>query len=153
MGKRYFRHLNAATLVAALTAFVLAGCGGIEIASSPLLDAVGLSSKALNAEKAEPQLAPRAGIIVPPSLDKLPEPGSGQTAVAVANPDFPTNPEAIEAIQAKAREAAQKEACDDNNGEFGSRQGGTLDDFESPGGKKNVQECSSPLKDLLGNAL
>jgi hypothetical protein len=147
MNKRFFRHLKPATLFVVLAAFTLGGCGGIEVESS-LLDAVGLNPS--KAKRKEPKLNTRAGLIVPPALDRLPVPGSGaQAAVASADPSFPTNPETIAAANKKIEIAARKAACDPNNGDFGPRQSGKLDDFESVGKKVSV-ECLTPAKKLIG---
>jgi len=147
MDKRFYLQLKPATLFVVLAAFTLGGCGGIEV-DSPLLDAVGLNPTTV--KKKEPKLKTRAGLVVPPNLERLPVPGANaQAAVASADPSFPTNPETIAAIKKKANAAALKAACDPNNGDFGSRQSGNLDDFESVG-KKVKQDCLTPAKKLIG---
>lgn len=138
-----------AMAIASGAAIALAGCGGIEL-EGKVFDAVGLSSKSNT--RAEPKLTERAPLIVPPSTAQLPQPGSNPTQVAAADASFPTNPEEIEARKKKELAAKRKEECADENGEFGSRQSGKANDFESAGKKPEKIDCSSPLKDLVGNA-
>lgn len=54
----------------------LAGCGGVDDVqlNGKIFDAVGFNS---SGTKKTPQLATRSPLIVPPGLEKLPEPGSG----------------------------------------------------------------------------
>ena len=64
--------IPAALLLAAVS---LGGCGMDDIAlNGKLFDAVGLNTGSVKAK--EPTLAERAPLVVPPTLDKLPEPGS-----------------------------------------------------------------------------
>ncbi|MGI9406922.1 MAG: hypothetical protein ACR2O4_11185 [Hyphomicrobiaceae bacterium] len=134
-------------------AFALAGCGGVAV-EGKLLDAVGLSTSSQNAKGKEPKLASRAPLVVPPSTEQLPEPGStAATQVAVADPSFPTNPEEAEAREKKQREAKRKEECSAEAGKYGSRQSGKHADTDDAGEKNAELECSSPIKDLFGESL
>ena len=93
---------------AALLGAILAGCSdGIEI-NSKLFDAVGLTGSTAHKE---PQLAERAGLVIPPPMAELPEPGSGQKVMAAVDAQLPQGPEAL-AQQAEAASKKQKaEAC------------------------------------------
>ncbi len=56
----------------------LGGCGldeGIQL-NGKIFDAVGLNTGSVKSK--EPKLADRAPLVVPPALDKLPEPGTGK---------------------------------------------------------------------------
>ncbi|MEL6287675.1 MAG: hypothetical protein AAFQ42_00415 [Pseudomonadota bacterium] len=137
---------------AILTPLSLTACGGIEV-ESKLLDNIGVSGLIGDGKHREKPVEARSGLILPPSTDALPQPGS-QTATGPANAAFPQNPEEIAAARKQAAEAKRKQECSDADGAFGSRQSGRHSDQELPGSeKKNNADCSSPLKDLLGNAL
>lgn len=84
------RAVKRGLLVAcALPALVLAGCsaGDVEF-NGKIFNALGVNNT--SAPKT-PKLAERSGLVVPPSMEKLPEPGSGQTPdlalVDVKDPD------------------------------------------------------------------
>jgi hypothetical protein len=96
-------------------AALLGGCAdGVEI-NSPLLDAVGLSTAALS-KKEEPKLQPRAPLVMPPSTQRLPEPGQAQPAsAAVADPAWPKDRDQERVATAKQKAAAQAEYCRDGN--------------------------------------
>lgn len=66
----------AAVIVAGLS---LSGCGGIDGVdlNGRLFDMMGVSSAAQEANRREPRLEPRQGIVLPPSTAALPAPGSG----------------------------------------------------------------------------
>jgi hypothetical protein len=75
------RSLTQSAVVAAFCLpLLLAGCGGVDGVelNGKIFDVLGVS--AASQTKAEPQMADRAPLIVPPSVTRLPEPGSGQTA-------------------------------------------------------------------------
>jgi hypothetical protein len=115
-------------------AALLGGCAdGIEV-NSPLLDAVGLSTSALS-KKEEPKLAPRAPLVMPPSTQRLPEPGQAQpqTAAAAApgaDPAWPKDPDQNRVTAAAKKKAAHDDYCRDGNwkerakdNDFGGRSG------------------------------
>ena len=64
-------------------AVLLSGCSADDVQlNGKVFDAVGMNTASV---KKTPKLAERSGIIVPPNLDRLPEPGSGggaQSALA-----------------------------------------------------------------------
>ncbi len=56
------------------------GCGledGVQL-NGKIFDAVGLNTGSV--KEKEPKMADRSPLVVPPALDKLPEPGSGKTS-------------------------------------------------------------------------
>ena len=81
----------AASLVIALG---LSGCGADEVQlNGKIFDALGVSGNG-NTRSAEPKMVARAPLVVPPTLERLPEPGkpaeaASQTATlaALADPD------------------------------------------------------------------
>ena len=58
---------------------LLAACadGGVQL-EGKVFDWMGVSPSALEASRVEPKMADRAPLVVPPSVTRLPEPGSGQ---------------------------------------------------------------------------
>jgi hypothetical protein len=80
----------------------LSGCAdGIDL-NGKVFDWMGISSSALAVRRAEPKLAERAPLVIPPDASRLPEPGSGQASqTAMAWPD--------DAEQRKQREAKERE--------------------------------------------
>ncbi|MEO0618562.1 MAG: hypothetical protein AAFZ01_04715 [Pseudomonadota bacterium] len=130
----------------------VSACGGIEV-ESKLLDNIGVSGLIGDGKHKEEKVAARSGLVVPPSQD-LPPPGGGAIAAVPDGQAFPQNPEEREAAAKRAAEAKRKQECSDEDGAFGTRQSGRHSDQELPGSeKKNNADCSSPLKDLLGNSL
>ena len=90
---------RAALLAAAFAAMLaLGGCGGIEF-QGKVFDYMGLSG---DRKEADPKMAERPPLLLPPDPKALPQPGNG-VAVATARQDWPQNPEVVEekAVQAK----------------------------------------------------
>lgn len=88
------RKVNAALVPFAAALLALGGCGGVDDVqlNGKIFDAVGLSGNA--AKSAEPKIAQRAPLVIPPSLDRVPEPGkpvdaqAAQTTIAaIKDPD------------------------------------------------------------------
>ena len=90
---------------------LLAGCGSNVELQGGVFDALGVSTSALQASKQETKLEPRAGIVLPPSTERLPVPGSAPTTtdVAARNGEFPMNPE-DRARQTKDQQLAEHNA-------------------------------------------
>ena len=94
-------------------ALLLAGCAdGLDL-NGKVFDMMGISSSALDAKRVEPKLAERAPLVVPPDVNRLPEPGSGQAPsvaaltmqpTAAGAQAWPDDPE-----ERKRREAAERE--------------------------------------------
>ncbi|MEL7542918.1 MAG: hypothetical protein AAGJ70_04005 [Pseudomonadota bacterium] len=134
------------------TGLALGACGGIEV-ESKLLDNIGVGGLIGDGKHTEQKVAARSGLVVPPSK-QLPPPGGGSAAAIPGEAAFPQNPEEREAAAKRAAEAKRKKECSDEDGAFGNRQSGRHSDQELPGSeKKNNADCSSPLKDFLGNSL
>jgi hypothetical protein len=105
--RRYLTQISAAAAVASTLA--LSGCGGVEGIdfNGKIFDWMGLS--ATSQEKAEPKMADRAPLVVPPSVTRLPDPGSGRTSdeqVASLN-----DPELRKQAAAKERERLHQAYC------------------------------------------
>lgn len=88
-------------------ALSLAGCGGVDDVqfNGKIFDAIGMNS---TAKPAEPKMKERAGLVMPPSLDRLPEPGKPAEAepadvAALNDPDkvAKTSHEELERQQAE----------------------------------------------------
>jgi hypothetical protein len=98
-------------------AALLGGCAdGVEI-NSPLLNSLGVATGALG-QKEEPKLAPRAPLVMPPSTQRLPEPGQPAAAVAAApaaNPAWPKDREQERVASAAERKRQHTQYCRDGN--------------------------------------
>ena len=105
--RRYLKQISAAAAVA--SSLALSGCGGIEGVdfNGKIFDWMGLS--AASQEKSEPKMVDRAPLVVPPSVTRLPDPGSGRTSdeqVAALN-----DPELRKQAAAKERERLHQAYC------------------------------------------
>ena len=86
----YMTGLRAAAAV--VGALALSACAdGVQL-EGKLFDMMGVSSSALDARRAEPKMADRAPLVVPPSVTRLPEPGTQQPKdtdlAALKDPDI-----------------------------------------------------------------
>lgn len=78
---------------AALLAVGLSACGGMDGVelNGRLFDVMGVSDAAQKANAREPKMTERAGLVMPPDPNRLPEPGSGapeqDVAVLLDDPD------------------------------------------------------------------
>jgi len=80
---------------------LLSGCAdGIEL-NGKIFDMMGISSAAQEANRSEPKLAERAPLVLPPRVDRLPEPGTEKAPTETVWPD--------DAEQRKVREASERE--------------------------------------------
>jgi hypothetical protein len=80
MSPRAHRPSEILSLAALLLALGAAGCSMDEVQfNGGIFDAVGLSDST-KSNSAEPKIAERAPLVVPPALDRLPEPGEQQAA-------------------------------------------------------------------------
>jgi hypothetical protein len=88
-GRKLRIALSAAAMIASGG---LSGCGfdGVEL-NGAVFDYLGVSAAAQAQKTGEPQVAARPGIVLPPNLERLPEPGTGEnmTTASVAWPDDP----------------------------------------------------------------
>jgi hypothetical protein len=111
------RKLTAAMAATATAAVLLGGCAdGVEV-NSRLLDSVGLSTAALSGRGAEPKIAQRAPLVMPPSTQKLPEPGSAPPPPpdVAANGAWPKDRDQERVAQAKEKAGQQAQYCRDGN--------------------------------------
>ena len=87
---------------------LLSGCAdGIDL-NGKVFDMVGISKSAQDARKTEPKIAERAPLVMPPSSNRLPEPGSGIEPTSIA---FPDDPEQRKAREGKERERLHLAYC------------------------------------------
>lgn len=89
-------------------ALSIAGCSADDVElNGKLFDAVGLNN---NTKSAEPKLAARAPLVMPPNLDRVPEPGTPPEAVAgeVAALNDPDNKQSV---SREVLERQQAEYC------------------------------------------
>lgn len=120
----------------------VAGCGGGDIYYDvPALEAVGIN---LNEKPEEADVPERSGIVLPPSTDKLPEPGT-KTATA-AGQNWPVDPEVEKKRKEEADAAAREEYC--KNGKW---EGGNIDEFDKNVGRE--QRCQSGFMSAVSKAL
>ena len=98
-------------------AAVLGGCAeGVEI-NSPLLNSLGVATGALGKAE-EPQLKPRAPLVMPPSTQRLPEPGQPASAVAAApaaDPAWPKDKDQERVAAAAQKKSQHAQYCRDGN--------------------------------------
>jgi hypothetical protein len=105
--RRYLTQI-CATAAVALT-LALGGCGGVDGVefNGRIFDWLGVSDAAQ--QKNEPKMADRAPLVVPPSVTRLPDPGSGRTSdeqVAALN-----DPELRKQAAAKERQRLHEAYC------------------------------------------
>jgi hypothetical protein len=123
---RISRRIRVGMATVITGAALLGGCAdGIEV-NSPLLNSIGLSTAALS-KKEEPKLQPRAPLVMPPSTQRLPEPGSAPApaaATAAANPAWPKDKDQERAVAAVQKKSQQAEYCRDGNWKERAMDGG-----------------------------
>ena len=105
--RQYVSQLFAAAAIASVLA--LGGCGGVDgiELNGKIFDWMGIS--AASQQKSEPKMADRAPLVVPPSVTRLPDPGSGRTSsedVAALN-----DPELRKQAAAKERQRLHEAYC------------------------------------------
>lgn len=65
-------------VLAGVVAAVLAGCSADDVQlNGKVFDAMGVNTSSTNRDA--PELAPRSGLVIPPNLSSLPQPGSGKS--------------------------------------------------------------------------
>jgi hypothetical protein len=110
------RRIKAGVAIA-FSAALLGGCAdGVEV-NSKLLDSVGLSTAALSANRPDPKLAPRAPLVMPPSAQKLPEPGAAPPPPpeVVGGAAWPKDKDQERVASARDKERQQALYCKDGN--------------------------------------
>lgn len=103
----------AARTSAVLCAVVLSACAADEVQlNGKIFDAVGLNQKA---DKREPKLAERAPLVMPPDLQRVPEPGTPPEGEAAKGEVAALNdPDAHATASKKELERQQAEYCKKN---------------------------------------
>ncbi len=108
-----FAKIGAVIVVTAGLGSALSGCAGfdgVELQGG-LFDAMGVSGSA-NRKAKEPKVAQRSGLIIPPSTQALPSPGSGQIA-SQGNQSWPNSPEQAKIAKIAYKKQQLSKYCDD----------------------------------------
>jgi hypothetical protein len=107
-----FSRRSAVIAMAVVPAFALGGCfEGTEV-NGKIFDLLGVSSAAQEKSRAEPQMARRVGLVLPPNTQRLPAPGSEDETVVVAPAVASLNdPEKVKANAAAERARLHKAYC------------------------------------------
>jgi len=100
-----------ATVCALSGALAACGADSFELRGG-VFDALGVSTKAMNANRTEKKLAARPGIVMPPDTKRLPPPGSGASAAPPSDKSWPVSPEDRANQKRAALEAKQKAICE-----------------------------------------
>lgn len=99
----------ALAVLALPLAVSLAGCSADDIElNGKIFDAVGLNSG--STKSAEPKMKERAGLVMPPSLDRIPEPGTPGEAAANEVASL-NDPDKVATVSRKELERQQAEYC------------------------------------------
>ena len=106
--RQHVRQVCTAAMLAA--GLALSGCAneGVEL-NGKLFDLMGVSAATQDNRTKDPRMADRAPLVVPPSVNRLPEPGSGKTTsedIASLN-----DPELRKQAAAKERERLHLAYC------------------------------------------
>jgi hypothetical protein len=105
------RAFRAAGAIACI--LLLGGCGGVEL-EGKVFDYMGVSG---NRQEADVRMSERPPLLVPPTTDTLPQPGTG-AAVVTARQDWPDDPEKVRkrlATQEQAKQAELEAKVDPTN--------------------------------------
>jgi hypothetical protein len=107
-----FQWRSAKMAIAVVPALALGGCfEGTEV-NGKIFDLLGVSSSSQEKSRAEPQMARRAGLVLPPNAQRLPAPGSEDEAAAIAPAVASLNdPEKVKANAAVERARLHKAYC------------------------------------------
>lgn len=141
----FLKNLIRFALLPFALSFGIAGCGSDVYIDAPALEAVGIN---LNEKDTEEDVPERAGLVIPPSTDKLPKPGETTTASASAQ-NWPVDAEVEKKRKEEAEAAAYEEYC--KNGKWN---GGNIDEFEKNlGDDQRGQRCPSRLTKAISKAL
>jgi hypothetical protein len=137
---------NAAIAALLAGAVALSGCGGaggvgVEL-DAPILNAVGLDLG--GKKKDEDDLPERPGLVVPPSTEALPAPGT-QTAAAGAQ-NWPDDPDKRKKRDAAEKAAAEEKYCREGNWDSKAN----IDEFNKNIGQE--ARCQSKLGKALNNS-
>lgn len=109
-----FRAFSKGCVALALTAAVaVGGCGlsgsDVEL-NGGVFDLLGISASSPT-RGGEPKMAPRAGIVLPPSDNRLPPPGAPAETASIPDPAWPDDPDQKKVRTAEQRDRQQAEFC------------------------------------------
>jgi hypothetical protein len=141
---KFLRNVAIAALLGGSVA--LSGCGaggvGVEV-DAPILNAVGLnlSSK----KKDDDDLPERAGLVVPPSTEALPPPGTQTAATGAQN--WPDDVDKRKKRDAEEKAAAEEKYC--REGRWDNK--ANISEFEKNVGRE--ARCQSQLGKALSKSL
>jgi hypothetical protein len=126
-------------------AVLLAGCEGEGVdfqVNAPILEAAGLnlSSK----KKQDDDLPERSGLVMPPSTDRLPEPG---THTASAGKPWPADPDQLKKQRAAELAQAEEDYC--KNGKWPEKM--DITEFNKAVGRE--PRCQSSVGKALSKAI
>lgn len=106
-GRQTRMALAASAMMASLA---LSGCGFGDIEfKGGVFEAMGLANN--GGGRAEPKIAPRSGIVLPPDSEKLPEPGATQVAAPAPDEAWPVDPEERKLAAAEELDRQHEEFC------------------------------------------
>ncbi len=138
---RPIRALLGAALTLALAASV-SGCGADEVElNGKIFDAMGVSPSTQTKSK-EPKMVARAPLVVPPGLERLPEPGKQAAAQAAADEVAAlADPDKVAATNQAELERQQAEYCKKNY------------EYAKMHGDSQADQAAGPLGPCRGSAL
>lgn len=127
--QRVLRSAGVAALCAGL-----AGCGAGDVElNGKIFDALGVSS-ATQSKSAEPRVAARNGLVMPPSTGSLPAPGSGPPPEAEADLAFINDPDRKKSVDKADLARRQAEFCKVNYEQPKARGDAAADNAVGPAG-------------------
>jgi hypothetical protein len=136
-----WRKFAATTLICA--GIGLARCNGADVhIDAPILEAAGIN---LTSKKAEEDVPERSGIVIPPSTETLPEPGT-RTAAADPSQSWPQDPDQTKAQREKAEAEAREKYCREGNWD-----GGNISEFDKAIGVE--ERCPSKVGQAISQSL
>jgi hypothetical protein len=136
-----WRKFAATTLICA--GIGLGGCNAADVhIDAPILEAAGIN---LTAKKADEDVPERSGIVIPPSTDTLPEPGT-RTASADPSQSWPQDPDLTKAEREKQEAEAYEKYCRE-----GKWEGGGISEFDKAVGVE--QRCPSKLGKAISKSI
>ncbi len=103
------RGLLTASVFAVAAAVGGCSAGDVELNGS-VFDTLGIGSKSVSANAAK--VPERQGLVLPPDLERLPEPGSGALAAQQGSDGMPIDPEQKRVASATQAEAKHNEYCE-----------------------------------------
>lgn len=117
---------SALHVLAGIAAVSLAGCGGFDGVqlNGKIFDAMGVSGE--GTKSGEPKMAQRTGLVVPPSTEALPVPGSRPDADA-ADVASLQDPDKLAVVSEAEKQRQQAEYCKKNYEEAMQRGDGNAD--------------------------